>query len=150
MPRKPTNGYVTIPLNLNTPEFIAAWDEYVEYRRQRKLPKLIPVSVQKQWDRLSDFGPEAAIAAINETIAQQYQGIFPRGENLQRRRPAASLGALQLELQRIENELNDIYYPGGCAFRVEPSPSKRERAARLLDQRKNIRMKIENLKDVSN
>ena len=154
MPKRSTpDSHVTLPLTLNTPDFIQAWEDYVEYRRQRRLPKLVPMSVQRQWDRLSDYGPEVAIEAINQTIASGWQGLFPERVNDQRAgplpggRPAprASLGALQLQLKQVESKLEDIFYPGGCAFRVDPSPENRERAKVLLDQRLNLKRQIDEL-----
>lgn len=149
MPAKSSpTGNVTIPLNLNTPEFEAAWNEYVAYRRERRLPKLLPRSVQKQWDKLSDAGPGAAIAAINDTIAQGWTGIFVRPEQgLPTGRPSAraSLGALQMQLKAVENDLEDIFYPGGCAFRVEPSEKNKQRAQDLLAQRLSIKLQVNSL-----
>jgi len=137
---------VVLPLALNTPEFESAWAEYVAYRRERRLPKLLPRSVQKQWDKLSDAGPEAAIAAINDTIAQGWTGIFIRAEQglpAARNTARASLGALQMQLKAVENDLESIFYPGGCTYRVNPSPENRARAQRLLDQRLKLKNQIE-------
>jgi hypothetical protein len=154
MPSRTTPiSHATVPLNLNTPQFLSAWDEYVQYRRERRLPKLLPRSVQKQWDRLSDFGPEVAVEAINETVRQGWIGIFPervteRGAGQLPGRgsaPRASLGALQMQLKQVEAQLEDIFYPGGCAFRVEPSPENRERSKHLLGQRLNLKRQIEEL-----
>lgn len=139
----------TLPFELNNEHFIKAWGEWLQYRKERRLPKLLPRSVQKQWDALSDIGSEAAIAAINYSIRQGYQGIYqdksaalPAGPG-RLRGSAASLGALQMQLKQVESQLEDIFYPGGCAFRVEPSKENRERALKLLDQRKSLKLQIE-------
>lgn len=148
MPKPSHISHVTLPLTLNTPGFLAAWEEYVQYRRERRLPKLLPRSVQKQWDKLSDAGPEAAIAAIDETISQGWTGIFLRPEqSLPAGRPASrsSLGALQMQLKTTESQLEDIYYPGGCAFRVEPSAENQARAKALLAQRLALKNQINEL-----
>ena len=60
-----------------------------------------------------------------------------------RTRRQSSLGALQMQLKQVESQLEDIFYPGGCAFRVEPSKENRERALKLLDQRKSLKLQIE-------
>jgi hypothetical protein len=148
--------HVILPLTLNTPAFQKAWADYEEYRRQRRLPKLIPMSVQRQWDKLSDHGETVAIAAIDQTITNGWQGIFP--ERVQADAPLAgrpmggnaqsgrsSLGALQMQLKAVESQLEDIFYPGGCAFRVEPSEKNKQRAQGLLDQRLSIKLQIESL-----
>ena len=69
------------PDPLNTPAFIAAWGEWVAYRRQRRLSVLQPASVAAQWQRLAVMGHDQAIAAIQHSIANAYQGIFEPKEN---------------------------------------------------------------------
>lgn len=153
MPRKsPPQCHVILPLTLNTPAFQKAWADYEEYRRQRRLPKLVPMSVQRQWDRLSDYGPGVSVAAIEQTITNGWQGIFPErvSRDMESNTPRpdmgrASLGALQMQLKQVEAQLEDIFYPGGCAFRVEPSEKNKQRAQGLLDQRLSIKLQIESL-----
>jgi hypothetical protein len=114
------------------------------------------MSVQKQWDRLSDYGPGVAIAAIDETIRSGWQGLWPErvqadaplagrpmGGNAQSSR--SSLGALQMQLKSVESQLEDIFYPGGCAFRVEPSEKNKQRAQDLLAQRLSIKLQVNSL-----
>lgn len=151
MPRTSQPSHVTLPFNLDTPEFTAAWNEYLEYRAERRLPKLTSRSIQKLWDKLSDVGPEAAIESIETTIACCWNGVFPRRSNPDQRpgqlsggRPAASLGALQMQLKSVEAQLEDIYYPGGCAFRATPTGEKQTKAEALLTQRKALKEKINN------
>jgi hypothetical protein len=67
---------MNLPDPLQTAEFAAAWQDWLEYRKERKLPKYVPKGVQMQWKRLARWGPERAIAAIEYSIAQNYQGIF--------------------------------------------------------------------------
>ena len=66
----------TLPFQLDTPEFKKAWEDYVEYRRQSKLKKLLPMSVERQWTKMADVGPEVAIEAIDQTIANGWMGLF--------------------------------------------------------------------------
>ena len=67
-----------IPDTLNTPEFCAAWEEWLAYRKERRLAAYKPIGLKVQLNRLAAFGPESAIAAIAESIAQNYQGLFPK------------------------------------------------------------------------
>lgn len=62
-------------------------------------------------------------------------------------RPAAraSLGALQMQLKAVENDLESIFYPGGCTYKVEPSPENQARAQQLLDQRLKLKRQIESI-----
>lgn len=141
--------HATLPFNLDAPEFHRAWNEYLDYRKERRLPKLVSRSVQKLWDELSDAGPEAAVQAIETSIRNGWAGVFPRrGDSGQRAgqlsggRPAASLGALQMQLKTIETQLDEILYPGGCAHRVMPTGEKKAKAEALIKQRKAIKEKI--------
>ena len=149
MPKLSTsNSNVTLPFALNTPEFEAAWQEWLEYRKERRLPRLLPRSIQKQLDALSDLGSAAAVAAIDYSIRQGYQGIYQdKSQAVLAGRPAprASLGALQMQLRDVENQLESIYYPGGCTYRVDPSPENQARARRLLEQRLGLKNQINDL-----
>ncbi len=143
----------TLPIALNDERFISKWSEYETYRKEKRLPKLLPRSVQKQWDRLADFGVEVACAAIDETIAQGWTGIFPhkasmapgrtdstgvRGNGVLR----ATLGALQMQLKQVEEELEDLIRPGGCAFPRTLTLEQSEKAERLRQQRTRIKERM--------
>lgn len=64
------------PKNLQTPEFEKAWEEYLEYRKKGRMKSLLPTSQVAQLKKMSEWGHDAAIKAINETISQGWQGIF--------------------------------------------------------------------------
>lgn len=85
-PRKPTLVNTSVntsvpmlvfPEILDTPEFHSAWESWVEYRRTRKLAAYKPQSLDKQLAELSDWGHDEAIRSINDSIRQQWQGLFP-------------------------------------------------------------------------
>ena len=65
------------PAPLNTPEFIAKWEEYVSYRKAARLKALLPESVRAQWKSLAEHGLAVAIKTIDRTIACGWQGLFP-------------------------------------------------------------------------
>lgn len=54
----------------------------------------------------------------------------------------ASLGALQIQLKKIEDEMEGILYPGGAAFKTIPTGDKLERYKLLQAQREGIKGKI--------
>jgi len=84
-PNPPPGGRgveIEYPIGLDTDCFRASWDEYTAYRREHHLPVLKPISVGKQLERLALWGPDRAIAAINHTIANGYQGIVEPKEAL--------------------------------------------------------------------
>lgn len=140
----------TIPIALNDPRFIAKWQEYVSYRKERRLAKLLPRSVQKQWDRLSDHGAEIAIQAIDQTIANGWAGIFPSRVEADRqslgvKTGAASLGALQIQLQKVNDEIRDLRNPGGMNYPPPLAGIARIRCQKLVEQRGAIEKKIERI-----
>jgi hypothetical protein len=66
-----------IPIELGTPAFLAAWDEWLAYRRQKRLGTYTPIGLRRLWSKLIAFGPERSIAGIHEAIASEWRGIFP-------------------------------------------------------------------------
>jgi len=65
------------PDNLKSDKFESKWLLYIDYRKQAKIKTLIQKSVDAQLNKLSGFGETIAIQAIEETIANGWQGIFP-------------------------------------------------------------------------
>jgi len=68
---------VAFPANLQSADFGAAWESYLSYRKSSRLKSLAPASIQAQLRNLSEMGHDEAIEAINQSIANGWQGIFP-------------------------------------------------------------------------
>lgn len=68
---------VEFPANLQSADFGAAWESYLAYRKASRLKSLAPASIQAQLKNLAEMGHDAAIEAINQSIANGWQGIFP-------------------------------------------------------------------------
>jgi uncharacterized protein YdaU (DUF1376 family) len=68
---------VEFPANLQSTDFGAAWESYLAYRKSSRLKALAPASVTAQLRNLSEMGHDEAIEAINQSIANGWQGIFP-------------------------------------------------------------------------
>lgn len=64
-----------IPERLRTPEFRAAWNDWLVYRKARK-PALPKASQIQKLKELEAWGPERAIRAIRHSIGQGWQGVF--------------------------------------------------------------------------
>lgn len=64
-----------IPESLNTPEFVELWSAWVDHRKELK-KKLTPTAIKLQLRRLERWGIERAIAALEHSIGNGYQGIF--------------------------------------------------------------------------
>ena len=146
----------TLPWNLDTPEFTKAWSEYVEHRKENKFKPLKGRSVQKQWDHLASYGPEIAVEAINITLRNGWIGVFPEKVNLSRcqsqnrgnptpesRAGFASLGALQLQLKTIREQITTLRNPSGQAWPPPLTGEKKERCDELIRQAQVIQDRID-------
>ena len=72
---------IEFPARLETPKFRAAWTQYMLYRKERRLSAYTPRSLQAKLLELAAYGPDIATAAIEKTIANNWQGIFPERLN---------------------------------------------------------------------
>lgn len=66
---------VPIPENLDSEDFKATWDEWIEHKFDIKDP-LTPRAAKMALKRISAWGKVRAIAAIVHSIAAPYKGIF--------------------------------------------------------------------------
>lgn len=64
------------PPALDTEAFRAAWELWRKYRAERHLPAWKPLTIRTQLAKLAELGEARAIAAIDHSIAQAYQGIY--------------------------------------------------------------------------
>ena len=81
---KPDKGAVKsapeqkFPDNLCSEAFKRAWDEWVVFlKEKRKSPG--PTTIRLQLKKLSDMGEDRAIAALANSITNNYQGIYESG-----------------------------------------------------------------------
>lgn len=67
---------VEFPANLQTAQFKKAWAGYLDYRKGAKMKTLQTASINAQLKKMGEWGHNPALSAINETIANGWQGIF--------------------------------------------------------------------------
>ena len=65
------------PAELDTPEFRAAWEEWHTYRRELNLAKWTDRTVEVQLRKMAKAGASASVDAIQESISNGWQGVFP-------------------------------------------------------------------------
>ncbi len=65
---------VVWPKELQTPEFQATWDEYVRYRRERKLSAYKPTGLKRLIGEMLEVGHDQAILGLQRTISKNWQG----------------------------------------------------------------------------
>ena len=66
----------SIPDELDTPGFRKAWRDWLGYRREKRKP-VSTRAANMQLRRLAACGPAAAVAAIEMSIGNDWQGLFP-------------------------------------------------------------------------
>lgn len=66
---------VEIPASLETPEFRKAFDEWIEFKRE-KGQGYKPKGIKKLLSRLAAWGPVRSIQSIEHSMASNYSGLF--------------------------------------------------------------------------
>jgi len=86
----------SIPTELDTPAFRAAWEEWIQYRHQKGLG-LLPITATKQLNKLAKWGESGAIASIDASISSgrwpdlyEQKGFFPTTEQIVPSTPKAA------------------------------------------------------------
>lgn len=68
-----------IPTELDRAEFREAWSDWLAFRAEIKEP-CGPIAQKRQLRQLADMGWHKAIAAIDQSIRRNWQGLFePQG-----------------------------------------------------------------------
>lgn len=104
---------VETELPFKTESFARAWDEWLEYRRERRLPKYVPTGLKRTYTGLirdSNNDEATAIAIINNAIEKNWQGLFPlknqsNGQNI---KPSAA--------ERRSDKFRDFVAKGQAAY----------------------------------
>jgi hypothetical protein len=90
-----------IPVSLDCPEFRQAWDEWGQHRIEKR-KKMTPLCESKLLSRCVEWGVDRSIAAINNSIANGYQGLFESKIIQQSQHPnGADKVVKEKELERI-------------------------------------------------
>jgi len=66
---------IELPKNLDTDRFRESWDEWISYRRERKLT-LTPRTIKGQLKKLAAWGEDGACESIDQSIVNGWQGLF--------------------------------------------------------------------------
>lgn len=61
---------------LNTPEVVAALNDWYEYRRERRLAKWQTRTVKQKLAEMAEYGPAGIVEAIQQSIGNGWQGLF--------------------------------------------------------------------------
>ena len=77
---------VTLPAELETETFRAAWADWLAYRRECKVSTYKPRALAAQLAMMAEWGHDVAIESIRQSIRQQWRGLFE---------PRASFGSAQ-------------------------------------------------------
>jgi len=78
MPRSNKNNGVQLPFMEQ--EFIDKWQEWLQYRRERRLAGYVPTGLKHTFTKLirdSQNDSQIAIQIIDQSISNNWQGLFP-------------------------------------------------------------------------
>jgi hypothetical protein len=76
-----SSGTPPLPPSLDTPRFRAAWSDWTEYRKELGLKPYKPRGLAGVLKKLERAGEQAALWAIEHSIGNNYQGLFPEKFN---------------------------------------------------------------------
>jgi hypothetical protein len=134
-PRKPRKRsepatFPDIPAELNTPEFLAAWADWLTHRSQKR-DKVTPLSASLLLSRLVKMGPVRAAAAIYHSIASGWKKVFEENQPSGPAQTPQAAARAEEEARRTER-LKAIPIPDKPmpAHRVPPSM----RGAAIVEQ----------------
>ena len=65
-----------IPVELDSELFRSAWDDFIRHRIEKRC-KMTPTMAEKLLAKLATYGQSIAIQAINASITNGWQGVFP-------------------------------------------------------------------------
>lgn len=104
-PRRASRAEVEpkLPDVLDTPEFRAAWTDWLAYRSELGLKPWVARTVQSNFDEWAGWGAARAVEAIRFTMRKQYQGIVEPQRNGHRPSEPTGLAAVE-EFERRLNE----------------------------------------------
>ncbi len=92
---------IVLPPPLSGDAFRSKWREWCDYRRAKKKP-ITKIAAEKQLKKLADVPLADAMQAIDDAIASDYQGVFPkRSAGNGRGRPRDGAG------QRFDSDADD-------------------------------------------
>jgi uncharacterized protein YdaU (DUF1376 family) len=66
-----------LPASLNTQAFKGKWQEWLDYRRTTRRNPVSPEAAKRQFNALGKVGADLAIATIEQSIANDWTGLFP-------------------------------------------------------------------------
>lgn len=104
--RPPIPTQSPIPLVLGVVEFLAAWQEFREWRAYEKHKAMTKTAELRMLAKLEPFGVATAIAALHESIANDWQGVFP--EKVKGGRGAGATGAADSRPPKFDPEKDGV------------------------------------------
>lgn len=75
--KKEKNKWESLPAILNTDEFKQLWEDYEQSRVELKHKPLGPTGMKLKWKQMSKWGLVVSLEALEESISQGWQGVFP-------------------------------------------------------------------------
>jgi hypothetical protein len=71
---------IELPHELDCPDLRSAWNDFVDYRKERKKP-VTPTTAKILFNRMKAWGADTSADALRDSIANGWQGVFPPKES---------------------------------------------------------------------
>lgn len=71
---------MNIEFPFKDPDFLKAWEEWEQYRKERKIARYVPTGLKKTFTHLKNISGDdknTAIKIIHQSMEQNYAGLFP-------------------------------------------------------------------------
>lgn len=97
-----------LPASLNCREFLDKWQEWLDYRKSVK-KKVSALAAKKQINFLSQYDLATALSVIDQSIANDWQGLFPPGKaNSDNSRVGATAVSPEQDEQRRQKRVAEL------------------------------------------
>jgi hypothetical protein len=101
----------------DSPAFLKMWENWIEFRRQIKKPYKSDMSLQGALKNLSKYPEEVAIKMIEQSIANQWQGIFEiknqNSNGFTNKQQQRAQGLARSFAERLNQANNNIQFQNG-------------------------------------
>lgn len=78
LPNMPQDFVFSLPAALNNEQFRRTWEEWIEYRKEKK-SRIVPTTAKKQLAELASWGLVKAIEALEASMKNGWLGVFEPG-----------------------------------------------------------------------
>jgi hypothetical protein len=96
---------IQLPANIRTPEVEKLWGDWLAHLKQKHTPPT-KKAIEMQMKKLSDLGPDRAVATLTHSITQSYQGLYE--PETSQPKNGATIVSMNDELKRVLTRIGTL------------------------------------------